>query len=440
MSETERRVDLSEFRGFNEPLFVETSEGQRTYMLVGPSGKHIRLSPSAYHLLRQVDAGVSFAELATRFAGEPGSTVDEEQIQQAYEGLIDKIDRIESKGRQGLSSQFWLRLRMIPSPWVGAISRRLAFLYHPLVALVAVSFIVGSFALLFDLGLRVDFESRDLIYGYLLFLGSLAVHEFGHSTACARYGSPPHDIGFTMYLIYPAFYSDVTSAWQLRRWQRVVVDLGGTYFQFIVAGGFALAFVQTGSRFFEAAFAFCWYGALFSLNPVFKFDGYWMLADALGVTNLASQPRRLLLYARNRVLGWRVDPLPWPWYIIAALVLYTPLTFVIWGVFIRQLFPMVWRRTLSFPAQAVDLYHSLGEPWSAVAREHLVPFLTAAFMLFIAWYVCVRFLRVLVWRPLATRVTSWWKTRKASAAAPSEAQPSRIEPPLPVGERTRKAV
>jgi putative peptide zinc metalloprotease protein len=442
MSDKADSIDFSDFRGFAEPLFVETSEGGRIFMLIGPSGSHIRLSPSAYHLLRQVQAGVSFATLAERAAGDTEAAVDESQVREAYERLIDKIDRIERKGRQGLSSQFWLRRRLIPAPWVGRISQRLTFLFHPLVALMALGFIGTSFYLLLGQGLKVDFASRDLAVGYLLFLGSLVVHELGHSTACARYGAPPHDIGFTMYLVYPAFYSDVTSAWQLRRWQRVVVDLGGTYLQFIVAGGFALVFLRTGDRSYEAAFALCWYGALFSLNPVFKFDGYWMLADALGVTNLASQPRRLLLYARNRLLGWRVDPLPWPWYVVAALVLYTPLTFLIWGFFVHALLPMVWRRTLAFPEQAVELIRAFGEPWKVVAGEHLLPFATAAFMLFIAWYVLVRLLRALLWRPVAGRVEAWWSARSAAAGAPPSASAGAeaAATDLAVGGERRRAV
>jgi putative peptide zinc metalloprotease protein len=403
VSDTDEVIDLSGFQGFEDPLFVETSEGQRIYMLIGPSGSYIRLSPPAYHLLRRVHEGVSFADLARQFKGEPGAEVSENQVEEAYDKIVGKIDRIERKGRQGLASHFWFRRRLFPSRWVGEISRRLTFLFSPGAAFLLLTFIVASFTLLFRHGLTLDFSSSELIYGYLLFLGSLIVHEFGHSTACLRYGAPPHDIGFTMYLIYPAFYSDVTGAWQLRRWQRVVVDLGGTYLQFAVSGVFALLYLQTGDRVFEAAFALVWFGALFSLNPVFKFDGYWVLADALGVTNLASQPRRLLLYARNRILGWRVDPLPWPWYVVAVLAVYTPLTLLIWGWFISQLVPMVWQRTLAFPGQAWDLVHSLGEPWRVVG-EHLVPFVTAVFMLFIAWYLAVRILNVMVLRPIVHRV------------------------------------
>ena len=42
------------------------------------------------------------------------------------------------------------------------------------------------------------------------------------------------NIGFALYFIYPAFYTDVTKVWRLPRLKRAVVDLGGIYFQAIL--------------------------------------------------------------------------------------------------------------------------------------------------------------------------------------------------------------
>ncbi len=61
---------------------------------------------------------------------------------------------------------------------------------------------------------------------------------------------------------------------------------------------------------------------LFTLNPVFKFDGYWFLADALGVTNLAAQPLRISHYFLNKFRKRPVKPLPWPPIILIILTLY----------------------------------------------------------------------------------------------------------------------
>jgi putative peptide zinc metalloprotease protein len=193
---------------------------------------------------------------------------------------------------------------------------------------------------------------------------SLIVHEFGHSSACARYGAQPSDIGFAVYLIYPAFYSDVSSAWRLRRWQRVVVDLGGNYFQFLAGSCFIFAFYGTHWDAFRLAVLMIVSTALFSLNPIFKFDGYWVLADFLGVTNLASQPARIGTFFYNRMLRRATKPLPWPTRVASVLIIYSVISMIVWAVFFWHVAPMLWRRviSLSHSISIIRVYLESGHP------------------------------------------------------------------------------
>ncbi len=103
-------------------------------------------------------------------------------------------------------------------------------------------------------------------------------------------------------MIYPAFYSDVTDAWRLRRWQRVIVDLSGMYFQLVIGAAYAIAWQCSGWRPFRMAIYGILASGLINLNPILRFDGYWVLCDLLGVTNLGRQPVRL---ARNLFLRLR---------------------------------------------------------------------------------------------------------------------------------------
>ena len=71
-----------------------------------------------------------------------------------------------------------------------------------------------------------------------------------------------------------------------------MVDLGGVYFEavlLIFVDAFALA---TGN---PLAFKLVWlitFAMLFTLNPVFKFDGYWLLSDLSGLHNLHQRVRQ----------------------------------------------------------------------------------------------------------------------------------------------------
>jgi putative peptide zinc metalloprotease protein len=61
--------------------------------------------------------------------------------------------------------------------------------------------------------------------------------------------------------------------------------------------------------------------ALVVVLPIFKFDGYWLLTDLLGVDNLSRQVRRVAVHALNRLRGRRRPRLPWPRWVSVAVLL-----------------------------------------------------------------------------------------------------------------------
>ena len=63
---------------------------------------------------------------------------------------------------------------------------------------------------------------------------SAGFHEFGHAAAARRGGATPGVMGAGLYLVWPAFYTDVTDSYRLGRGGRLRTDLGGLYFNAIV--------------------------------------------------------------------------------------------------------------------------------------------------------------------------------------------------------------
>lgn len=145
----------------------------------------------------------------------------------------------------------------------------------------------------------------------LLLLGSYAgllLHELGHASACVRYGAKPGPIGLCLYLIFPAFYTDVTDAWHLVRWQRAIVDAGGIYVSLLAAAGAYLLYVTNGIRDFMLLSWAYTATVLFNLNPFMRADGYWLFSDALGVANLMTLNRRISLWLLRRIRGQKDAP------------------------------------------------------------------------------------------------------------------------------------
>ena len=82
---------------------------------------------------------------------------------------------------------------------------------------------------------------------YALLVAAAVVHELGHATACRYGGAEPGEIGVGVYLVFPAFYTDVTDSYRLGRAGRLRTDLGGLYFNVLTVLALALLYVATGS-------------------------------------------------------------------------------------------------------------------------------------------------------------------------------------------------
>jgi len=223
--------------------------------------------------------------------------------------------------------------------------------------------------------------------GYGIFLGTLLIHEFGHASAACRYGSRPHDIGITVYLIYPAFYSNVSSVWKLRRWQRVVVDLAGTYFQFVAAAALLVGYAWTEWPPLRIAILLTIGTTVFSLNPVLKFDGYWLVADALGVTNLSKQPRRVLSAFWARLRDREAPPLPWSSTIVGILALYTVASIAIWSYFLVMIGQLFWGQLLSYPGMVSQFVSDGVDPSVTLDSARYHELFVSTYLSFIVVYL-----------------------------------------------------
>lgn len=411
-------IDPSFARTLEERLFVDTSEGRPVHLVAANNGAYIRLSSSAYGLLRQVAKGTSFDEIAKR-SHRPGEReVSSAEVEAAYRRVVEQIRAIERNGND-LKGAFWLKKRLVSALIVARVAGVLQGAYRPLAAIALFVFIVAGGMFVLQTGLRV--EPGSFWQAYALFIASLAAHEFGHASACARYGARPSEIGFTLYLVYPAFYSDVSAAWGLSRGQRVIVDLGGAYFQLVVGAAYAMGFALTGWEPLRLANVMIIGSCVFSLNPILKLDGYWVVADALGVTNLAKQPVRILKYVIARLLRRQVKPLPWSAPVTALLGLYAVASFGFW----------IWFVVTMIPALGPHLGRALAlmrELISALVLTHAWPDARMLRQTATAAYVLL-FPTLMFWRIARALFARLWQRHHAQGG-------TRGSDPLRSGDRT----
>jgi putative peptide zinc metalloprotease protein len=133
----------------------------------------------------------------------------------------------------------------------------------------------------------------------LLTVGAL-VHETGHAAACAYGGGRPGAIGFGVYLLFPAFYTDVTDSYRLSRAGRLRTDLGGLYFNALCLIALSAGYLATESGVLLLAVVMMHIEMLQQLVPAVRLDGYYVLSDLVGVPDLFSRVGPVLRSLRPR--------------------------------------------------------------------------------------------------------------------------------------------
>ena len=202
-------------------------------------------------------------------------------------------------------------------------------------------------------GLRtVLYEPAWLLAVLVSVLVATAFHEIGHASACRYSGARPGVMGVGVYLIWPAFYCDVTDAYRLDRRGRLRTDLGGVYFNLLFALGCGVAYLPTGHEALLFA-AFVQHTiVLQQLLPLLRFDGYYVLSDLTGVPDILSRVKPIF---RSLVRGRRREPKvaelkPWVRVVVTAYLI----------IVIPALALMIASIVLSAPRTFATAYDSFG--------------------------------------------------------------------------------
>ena len=145
---------------------------------------------------------------------------------------------------------------------------------------------------------------------WLSLIGLKLIHELGHAMAIKRYGGSVPDWGVVFIFMTPCAYVDANSSWRLdSKWHRIAVGLGGMYVESMVAFVAALVWSGTSPGLLHSAAQNIVVLAtvttvLININPLIKFDGYFVLSDLVGIRNLQERAsRQLRTYAEHFLLG-----------------------------------------------------------------------------------------------------------------------------------------
>lgn len=135
-------------------------------------------------------------------------------------------------------------------------------------------------------------------FSVLILFTSSIFHELGHVSSSHYFGVKHKEVGFGMYFMFPVLYANITNAWGVSGKKRVIIDVAGLYFQFLFnILLFFLFFLSNKNIIYIHSIKLILFQSVFlTLNPFLRFDGYWIVSDALGIANLRKKSKEYIQY------------------------------------------------------------------------------------------------------------------------------------------------
>ena len=274
---------------------------QEERVLLSCGGQYYEASPAIAELVETLQRHATEEEAIAAYTEKKAGKYTPEQVRLIIDKFITPLVTPKPPKRS-----FLYEKELFSAAAVDRFSDAFRFLFNRwymlAVFLVAAALDAWFFLRTPDLLLFNNKVNIYLVVGLFVFmLASSFFHELGHASACKHFGVRHGGIGFGLYLNFPVLYTDVTEVWKLDRTQRCVVNLAGVYFQSYWLIILLSVFLLTGNDIVRYLILVMNLGFVMTLNPFFKFDGYWLASDLLGVPNLRQRSLELLGYVWKKL-------------------------------------------------------------------------------------------------------------------------------------------
>lgn len=299
------------------------------------SGKFLRLNAQAYRVLCLMDGHRSLEliwQLACETMGDEVPAQDEilqlmDQLHKAgvlITGQVPDLDELQERTKQSrrnrvkqyLSNPLALRIPLVDPDrflsrmvgWVPVWMRPLILtLWTLLIAFGAWLAFAHWEGLTADVG-QLVFTPEYVFTLLLVFPIVKAMHELGHGIAIKLFGGQCHEMGIMLLMMMPVPYVDASHATGfVSKYQRMIVGAAGMMIELALAA-VALWFwtwAEPGLMrvFLHDIVILAGVTTLvFNINPLLRFDGYYILSDWLEIPGLGHKANQYLGYLCKRYL------------------------------------------------------------------------------------------------------------------------------------------
>jgi len=361
----------------------QTQRGVTWYVLQNEAtGEHARLNATSHAIISRLDGTRALEKVVSEVNALEGYEVDESDLLQ----LIEKLQRIgalvgcELIDSNELRQQHWqlnrkgrfkrwmnplaVRVNLYdPDAFLTWVAPRFSALFNATTLwLWSIVLVLALYGLLTNWSeITQEFLTRTMRLQTLWWFAFLypimkVLHEFSHALCVKHWGGQVREVGVSLLLLIPVPYVDASDVHVMHsRHQRMILTAAGMCTElFIAAIALLLWFWVEPGYLRDALFSVVIIGGLttvlFNANPLLKFDGYYLLQDALEIPNLSARASAWLHYLfKSKLLG--LDKISRPyigsgesrWLTLYGLgvILYKPILTLTIVVFLWRAYPLL---------------------------------------------------------------------------------------------------
>lgn len=277
-----------------------------------------RARPDTHALLAHITPERTLAEIWRKAVEEnpevaPGQEEFFELISSLYrsnliyvEGAVSEsrlLERSFAKKKKPVANRvselFFLKIPLWdPDPFLTRYKSVVDFVFSPKV-LWGVAALMLSALIVFALNADRAFAQGGGILQpanlFALFMATFVTHifhEMAHAALCKKLGGDVRNMGVMLLLFAPLPYADVTASWLMRNANhRAAIGAAGMFsdMAFCSLATWIWAFSPPGAineLALNVMFTTAVYTFVFNINPLMRFDGYYILSDLLRIPNL----------------------------------------------------------------------------------------------------------------------------------------------------------
>ncbi len=295
-------------------------------------------------------------------------------------------------------------------PYVAPFYSGIAGLISLLIISYAALQMVRNWELLSNHAVENTLTPDNLFLMWLVYPVIKLIHELGHGFAVKRWGGEVHELGIMLLVLMPVPYVDASAASSFRsKYKRMVVGAAGIIVELLLASIALLLWLNVHQGVLsDILFNVMLIGGastlLFNGNPLLKFDGYFVMADAVEIPGLGTRANKYYGYLIQKYF-FGVQGLDSPanargeslWFLIYAAAAFVYRLFLmvvitlfianqyffigvalaIWAIFMQAVMPIVkWAR------------HLFGSPVLMHRRERAIS-ITAATLAIVSAFIFI---------------------------------------------------